>query len=272
MNNSDNIRIPKDRKLYGNCQVFSPDGHLMFRCDEKKVNWYLKRNLAEVINQEPLSVKLNFEPKGLGNHNKPFGLGEMSNKCVNCGSEHFLTRHHVVPYCYRKYFPERLKSHNFHDVLSLCQECHENYERHADNLKEYLSRKYQAPIHGVIVTHNKLTYDEVKTRKVISGCNLLLSDWLHKVPQERINEVEAEIKEFLGRNYTKNDLIELASLKPSILQKTHGQVVMEQIQDYQKFIEMWRKHFIENNECRFLPDNWKIDNQIFITDEPKEAN
>jgi len=84
--------IPKDRKIYGNWQVQSPDGILMFRCDEKKANWYLNRNLGEVIKTSPLIVKLKFKPRGLGNHNKSFGLSEMGNKCVTCGDEEYLTR------------------------------------------------------------------------------------------------------------------------------------------------------------------------------------
>ena len=86
--------ITKDKKIYGNCQVLSPEGILMFRCDQKKANWYLNRDLADPINNDPLVIKLKFEPKGLGNHAKPFGLTEMVNKCVNCGSEEFLTKHH----------------------------------------------------------------------------------------------------------------------------------------------------------------------------------
>ena len=62
--------VEKDRKIYGNCQVLSPGGILMFRCDEKKAKWYLNRNLGEILSESPLIVKLKFEPRGLGNHNK----------------------------------------------------------------------------------------------------------------------------------------------------------------------------------------------------------
>jgi hypothetical protein len=42
-------RSIRKKKIYGNYQVFSPDNVLMFRCDEKKANWYLDRDLAEKI-------------------------------------------------------------------------------------------------------------------------------------------------------------------------------------------------------------------------------
>lgn len=46
--------VTKDRKIYGNCQVLSPEGHLMFRCESKKANWYLKRDLAQIVNLDPI--------------------------------------------------------------------------------------------------------------------------------------------------------------------------------------------------------------------------
>lgn len=150
--------------LYGNCKVLSPDGLLMFRCDEKRVNWYIKRNLADITSTDPITIKLNFKPRGLGNHGKAYGLIEMKNICVNCGKDSELNRHHVVPYCYRKFFPLKLKSHNFHDVLSLCVSCHEKYERSADRLKEFLANEYNAPINGETIDNK----DIIKVSKIAS--------------------------------------------------------------------------------------------------------
>jgi hypothetical protein len=273
MINNTSHHVPKERKLYGNCQVLSPDGYLMFRCDEKKANWYLSRNLATVIEQYPLTIKLSFEPKGLGNHNKDFGLSVMENKCVNCGSEHYLTKHHVVPICYRKHFPIELKSHNFHDVLSLCRSCHENYERKADVLKEHLAEKYGISTNGLIskfstlrdsVSHNGIDFEEIQIRKAISNSNLLLRNDLSMVPSSRIEEVKKELTKFLGRDYTIDDLTELSNLKTTTIQQTHGEVVISKINNVQGFIEMWRSHFVEHNECKFMPNNWDIKNKIEI--------
>jgi hypothetical protein len=250
--------ILKDRKIYGNCQVISPDDFLMFRCDLKKANWYLNRNLAEVIQESPLKIKLNFNPRGLGNHDKPFGLSTMDNKCVNCGTESFLTRHHVVPICYRKHFPLNMKSHNFHDVLSMCMDCHESYERKADNLKKELGEQYNAPLNGVY-SHNKILL------KAIKNCNTILRG-TDGIPDDRVEEIKSQIREFLGRDFMKSDLIEISGVKKNILEKTHGQIVMEQIGDIQSFIELWRNHFVEHNECKYLPSNWDVNNVIIINE------
>lgn len=248
--------VTKDRKIYGNCQVLSPEGILMFRCDQKKANWYLSRNLADITQESPLIIKLKFKPRGLGNHNKEFGLTEMTNKCVTCGCEEYLTRHHVVPYCYRKYFPLKLKSHNFHDVLSLCVECHERYERSADKLKELIANEYNAPINGETIENKDL----IKYSKMAMT---LLKEDTTKIPKDRVNELKKSLREHFGlKKLTKSRLEEISEIKSTILAKTHGEIVMSQVSDIQSFVEMWRTHFVENNNCQYLPKDWSTKTRI----------
>ena len=247
--------VTKDRKIYGNCQVLSPEGHLMFRCESKKANWYLKRDLAQIVNLDPLTIKLNFEPNGLGNHNKGYGLSEMANLCVVCGSEEFLTRHHVVPICYRRFFPIEKKSHNFHDVLSVCADCHENYEASAFKFKLDLADKYNAPINGEL-HDNK---DFLKIRRLI-GC--LLGENLSKIPKWRLKEMKEEIKTYFSwKKVSKKRLEDIWNLEVKVYKRTHGEIVVSSIQDLDIFIKDWRKHFIDNNDCKYLPQNWSIDNE-----------
>ena len=252
-------KIDRDRKLYGNCQVLSPEGILMFRCEEKKANWYLKRNLATVVGESPLTVQLNFKPRGIGNHGKEFGLTEMENRCVNCGTEEYLTRHHVVPFCYRRYFPLEIKSHNFHDVLSMCRDCHDGYERKADELKKVLSEKFSVSMHG-IVTKNRIGSGEELTSKIIKSATTLVRDTTG-IPKMRIDELNKTIRDFLGRDFTHSDLETISKMKEYVCQTTQGKVVMEHCDDIQEFVEMWRSHFLENNECRFLPKDWNVKNR-----------
>lgn len=246
----------KDRKIYGNCRVLSPDGILMFLCEEKRANWYLDRNLAEKINNDPITVRLTFEPNGLGNNDKPYGLMEMSNKCVVCGSEEFLTRHHVVPICYRRYFPLKYKSKNHHDVLALCFDCHEKYEVKAFELKGQLAEEYNAPLDGLL---DKSMEGGVK---IIGYSRLLLSDKVDLLPKDRLMEIKSILTDYFGGEYTKEDLLVTSLLKTTLCRKTHGEIVVSKLTNYQDFIEMWRKHFVEKNDCKYLPDKWKVDNII----------
>lgn len=247
--------VTKDRKIYGNCKVYSPDGHLMFRCDDKRANWYISRNLANVISHTPYEIKLNFQPKGLGNHNKNYGLTKIENKCVVCGTDEFLTRHHVVPYCYRRYFPVENKSHQFHDVLSLCVDCHENYEYSAFEFKKELAERYSAPINGELF-NNK---DMLKMRK-IAVC--LTSDWLKFIPKERVDEMKSTIRTFFSwKRITNKRLNNLIEKELKVLNKTHGEIVISKLNDLKPFVKEWRLHFLNNNECKYLPENWSVENE-----------
>ena len=49
---------------YDNCKVYHPNGKLMFYCSLKRLNWYLKNDLAEKL--DDTSIKLTFTPKGEG--------------------------------------------------------------------------------------------------------------------------------------------------------------------------------------------------------------
>src|SRR6516225_9795332 len=133
---------------YENCEVFSPDGQLMFRCCQKKANWYLRKNLGTKLSDQPLRIQLNFVPKGVGHIDDPYFLQIMQNRCVVCGEEKDLNRHHIVPYCYRKFFPVCLKEHRSYDVMPLCLPCHRLYEDHALELKRELASLYEAPLSG----------------------------------------------------------------------------------------------------------------------------
>lgn len=247
----------KDRIIYGNFKVISPDEILMFRCDERKAGWYLKRGLAIQIDET--TIKLVFQPKGLGNHNKEFGLTEMSNQCVCCGTTEYLTRHHVVPHEYRKHFPVELKSHNFHDVLSMCVICHESYERKADELKRQLAAQFDAPIGGIVVAKKEI----MKLTKL--AATILKTDI--NIPKSRIGEIKTKLKKaFYVKRLTKKKIQQIANLRSVFPKKTHGQIVVSKYQSIQELVELWRTHFIENNTTKFLPKNWNIKNKLTTND------
>ncbi|KAK8814210.1 hypothetical protein WA158_008072 [Blastocystis sp. Blastoise] len=93
--------------LYENCQVF----------------WYLNRNLAKKINDDPLTIQLKFEPHGRGHAGQTFYLTSHDNRCVVCGKEETYVRHSIVPHRYRTFLPVTFKSHASHDIVLLCLDC-----------------------------------------------------------------------------------------------------------------------------------------------------
>lgn len=245
--------ISKDRKIYGNWEVYSPGDILMFRCDLKRATWYLSRNLAEKISDN--SIKLTFEPKGLGKSETEWGVSKIENKCVNCGTDEYLTRHHVVPISYRKYFPSHKKDRNHHDVLSLCRDCHENYEIKAHKLKEEVSYKYDVPLNGF--TMSDFDKDFIKIKKVAS---VLCRD-TSRIPKKRLSELKSQLKSYFNwKNITKKRINSVNDIDIKYHVKTHGELVVSKLEDIDDFIRMWRKHFIDNNDCLYLPKGWSVYN------------
>ena len=123
-----------------NWKVYHPNGKHMFTCGDSKAYWYLDRTddngipLAEKISE--FEIRLTFEPKGDGYSEKDdFGKSDRLIRCVVSGQEDNLQRHHIVPYCYRTYFPVEYKSKNHHDVVLITDKLHEEYEREANKLK-----------------------------------------------------------------------------------------------------------------------------------------
>lgn len=238
-------------KLYDNCSVYSPCGKLMFRCKEKRINWYLKRELAELIEVEGegLCAKLLFEPKGLGKHNDPFSLEKAENKCVVCGKESNLTRHHVIPSMYRKHFPNKYKSNYHHDVLPICRTCHDEYELTADTLKGELADRFNVRTdYKEYFSISRVAYDYKFYREFMS--------------EDKLETSIQRMDDFIGGNSLEN-IEKLISLKgvASDMIRNQGRRVIENF-DLQEFVELWRSHFIENSDPKFMSEHWSINRSI----------
>lgn len=81
------------KAVYENCRMIAPDGEVLSNCDSKKIQWYLDKDLAEIVSENPLTIRLNFEPNGRTGSSKPlkdlyddhFYTVARENKCVVCG-------------------------------------------------------------------------------------------------------------------------------------------------------------------------------------------
>lgn len=238
----------KKNKIYGNNKVYSPDGKLMFRCSDKKAKWYINRNLATVNDNE---VYLNFEPKGYGHHNMKYGLFEMKNRCVVCGETNKLTRHHVVPHMYRKHFPLHLKDRNFHDILAMCIPCHEIYEEKANKYKNYLFNYYE------IDKDEKLSKEFILVNKINKIATALFY-FSKSIPNNRILELKHELRKLTGIKRITKERLEKYSKISKRDSKDYSKLLVSKIDNIEEFIISWRKHFIENNNCKHLPENWSV--------------
>lgn len=95
------------KPLYDNCLMQAPDGELLCTCDRKKAEWYVIKELAEIVTDQPTyTIRLKFEPKGraVGDVGKYYQMAK-ENKCVVCGAKDSYIRKNVVPRDYRRHFP-----------------------------------------------------------------------------------------------------------------------------------------------------------------------
>lgn len=238
--------IKKKENLYFNGAMEAPDGTLLARVSKKVLDWYLTRNLAVKMSENPLVIRLNFQPKGVADRVKNL-LCEMSNQCVVCGSSNQLTKHHVVPRSFRIHFPSEIKSHFSHDVLMLCLNCHERYERHSDLLRQQLRDKHKA--------FNISIYSD-KDKSRASGYAGAILKHGEKIPDEK----KVRMKEFISQFADPNDPVALQKLADFddrvVTLKLADKKIVSEHSSLDEFMIMWRKHFVDCMKPQFLPNGW----------------
>jgi len=250
----------RDNKIYGNCQVYSPKGNLMFLCLEKRVNWYLNKGLAEKISDNPITIKLLFEPKDEGHHGDEYYLSQKYNRCVKCGTEELssLTRHHIVPYQYIKFMPDEVKKVSAFDIVPICFEHHHYYERFADELKQKLAEEYKAPVGGII-NRNETLFLAICAAKALAWGG-------DGIPYDKKIVMEENLKAYTKKEHISKEDLDFLRKKKAVDSRTvitHGEVVISKVTDYQEFCEMWREHFFKYLDPKYMPKHWDLKRSVY---------
>jgi len=264
----------KKKPIYENCSVYTIDGLLLFRCNRKKINWYLSKDLAETIEPkagEDISIRLKFVARGKSHSDTLWGTEDRANQCCVCGALDHLNLHHVFPYVYRKWCPELIKSHTHHDILPLCTLCHAKYEIHAQKLKDAIVKMFNMPLES----RGYIEYPD--NRSIIKAANAL--KWhSEKIPEERKNILFERIHKFfearkMSDKMSRKEMIEQAMILPTLERSEnfleHGEYVVKQI------LSITRK---DNSECQCVHEicpckNGKtseIENQIIEKNHEEE--
>ncbi|XP_066581261.1 exonuclease 3'-5' domain-containing protein 2 [Prorops nasuta] len=253
------------KPLYDNCYLQAPDGEVLCTCDSKKAEWYISKGLGEVVNNNPFTVKLRFEPSGraLGNVGQYYTQIKV-NQCVVCGASEKFIKKHVVPREYRKYFPFVMKAHQSHDILLLCPPCHEESKAHDLQLRRKLADACDAPLIGPKPIQNcrKLCYAVKALREVDT------------LPNQRRLELEKFVIKNIGEQDLSPHLLDAlyAKLKngPNISSQTtsqlrwqpHGLKVVQYFENREGGLvtleQTWREHFLSTMKPKFLPNLWSI--------------
>ena len=158
--------------IYESCALIGHDGKFLSYCDQKRVNWYLKKGLADEVDAENIArfvaldvldasvlttsgrvAQLRFEAKGTGNRDDSYKRQKLQNRCVVCGltqkatvagpgEDLQLLHHHVVPKAYRRVFPSCIVSKNNHDIVPICKKCKANVALIYANKMQVLEMTY----------------------------------------------------------------------------------------------------------------------------------
>lgn len=254
--------------IYGNSVIQAPDGQQLCRIANKRADWYLNHpeDIAYQVPNPggPRIIRLRFEPSGREGADDPFLQGTKRNECAVCGHTDGLTRHHIMPWCYRRHMPQEVIQNCFHDIVPLCVECHCNYEETVHSYKLFLCDKYDVPIRGVKPPHDPVLGNAVKSAFALMRYSELM-------PPNRVEDLTNRIEVFLGRSPTEQDLADLTDIKGRWCRKargvggqSHGQMLVEKLalEDLQEFYEGWRQHFIDNTNPQFMPDHWSVTRKV----------
>ena len=264
--------IPEDSYRFRIWSFLHPDGEFMFFHTERKMKSMKKHGLIRIISENSRIAQLTIIPKGRGvDKDDIFMTTPKERKCVVCGCENNLTRHHVVPKEFRKHFPDRFKESNAHDIVFVCDKHHEQYERKADILKREYFEKYNieslCPLQTKVISQIKMRYNLIchleemnlkgnphRAKIDYKLKNVLKLDQQIPLTYNQLEYLREAYKERLkaARNYFKNEtssgfLVELILKENSL----------------EDFVKTWRQHFIDNAQPLYMPLGWSVDRKIF---------
>ncbi|XP_055604403.1 exonuclease 3'-5' domain-containing protein 2-like [Uranotaenia lowii] len=253
------------KPLYDNCMMQAPDGEVLSTCDRKKAEWYVRKELAEIVPDQPnYTIRLKFEPKGrsVGDVGQYYQMAK-ENRCVVCGEKNSFIRKNVVPRDYRKHFPLVMKEHNSHDVLLLCAPCHRTSNMSDDNMRLKLAAICSAPYTSK-ENPKEVRVESMKDLRKIAKALLFGT----QIPEERRRSLEGRMRKLLplGTEITENLLNIYANISTCVPNGDYfsqGQKVADyyriQPGGLSELERMWREHFLRTMKPKFLPELWSVE-------------
>ena len=135
----------KSKAFFDNCKILKPNGEILSCCSAKGMRWYLKKGLAEVVDEK--TVKLNFEPKIRGLKFDEYHQSVKESQCFVCGIRDNLCKFAVVPECYRQYIDDKYndKANRIHDCIPLCISCNKRGAHCQNMVRDRLCKQYSVP-------------------------------------------------------------------------------------------------------------------------------
>uniref|UniRef100_A0A182VWI9 Exonuclease 3'-5' domain-containing protein 2 n=1 Tax=Anopheles minimus TaxID=112268 RepID=A0A182VWI9_9DIPT len=274
----------RTKPLYHNCLMQAPDGELLCTCDRRKAEWYVERELGDLVCENPYTVRLRFEPAGRAvDEAGKYYLQAKENICVVCGAKSSFNRKNIVPRDYRKHFPVVMKEHVSHDVLLLCADCHQRSSICDERLRQELAELCNAPLAG---QKNGSKEIRIESMAEIRKAARALLNSAAKIPPERKQVLEERLLSLLNSlggegeaagssetsngsqitELTQNLLEEYSNIDISVrneLYCAHGERVVEHFKKtpggLMQLERRWREHFLQTMRPKHLPQLWSVD-------------
>ncbi|XP_052890506.1 exonuclease 3'-5' domain-containing protein 2 [Anopheles moucheti] len=275
----------RSKPLYHNCLMQAPDGELLCTCDRRKAEWYVQRELGDLMSENPYTVRLRFEPAGrAADEAGKYYLQAKENICVVCGAKSSFNRKNIVPRDYRKHFPVVMKEHVSHDVLLLCADCHQRSSLYDERLRQELAELCNAPLAG---QKNGSKEIRIESMAEIRKAARALLNSAAKIPPERKQVLEQRLLSLLNSlgseataetgpsntltgpqitELTHTLLEEYSNIDVSVrneLYCAHGERVVEHFKKTPggliQLERRWRENFLDTMHPKHLPQLWSVD-------------
>lgn len=271
------------KPMYDNVFLTCPEHHVLGTISNKKAEWYIQKNLAAWVEEagDKRVLQLNFTPSGRVSDRENNGGGDIlyntsakRNCCVSCGSDaQGYSRHYIVPYSYRSFFPLHHKTHLPHDIVILCPTCHVRAEQHS----HWRMRRLEQEARRALPGSSELPHIvDQNLKQVRTAANALLK-YRAQLPAKRIEEFEGYIREWgNGRGDVDAALLQTAAaidyqrpnpkyvtgpstIAYSLGLSDHGDTHQEHEEDkITQFVQAWRQHFLDVMQPRHLPPGWSV--------------
>ncbi len=231
----------------------------MCLCNKTRAASLVRRNKAHYLDDSQTVIQLNYTPKGLGKYGRglkqdvfEFFTQERQNICVVCGSQELLTKHHVVPYCFLKYFPVKYKEHIDYDILPVCATCHDQYELVATLLKESLRKQHVPP--------SSLSDRVAEGRAYCAAISL--ANHSRYMPADRIQELKSRIAHVYGDKSLEDIITNHRPESRWCVKSQDWKYVVEAMGNPGDISKYWRQHFLDVMKPRFLPRLWSAEGPL----------
>ncbi|CAD8087364.1 unnamed protein product [Paramecium sonneborni] len=283
-------KYTRKKPAYGNCKIYTKENFFLCNCDEKKIRWYLKQGLADLISEDPPTIQLKFDPSGFkeeGSDKAQYITIERVNQCVICGKENELLKFHIVPVIYKKH----IQGKRSYDVVCLCLTCHHKASALNDKLKVLIAEKYNINLKQnkkdslleqiknlikSVQTFNKKNKNlpkeafqkfQIQFTKQIE--NLKNQEQFNQINQFDLNNLKYEENLISINDIQFLNLIEYLKQNEELFNKNEdnldqGKQVVEKLkteEEIDEFLVFWRDNFLNEMKPQYLNEAWAIDHK-----------